>query len=437
MHYPVRMQTRVAQRRRGPLPFPTATASAAVLLALVSGAAAGQADIPWPDYRGPAADGRIEGAAVPTTWSESENLHWRTPIHGRGWSTPVASSERIWLTTATEDGRSLSILAVDVETGEVEVDRVLFEVDEPQERHDLNSFASPSCVLDERRVYVHFGDAGTACLDQESGETVWLRRDIRCDHMVGPGSSPILFEDLLVFHVDGIDVQFVIALDKATGETRWETVRNVDLTDREPDLRKAYSTPIVVASEGREVLISTGAEATFGYDPRTGEELWMLRHGGFSMSSRPVAGDGLVFLNTGFNKPRLIAKRIGGSGDVSQSHVAWSTLKSTPTMPSPILHDGLLYMVSDNGMASCLDARTGEERWRERLDGAFSASLLLVDDRLYAFDRDGVCTVLRAGGTFEVLARNELSDGCMASPIVVGDRLIVRTQNALYALGGG
>lgn len=388
----------------------------------------------WPEYRGPARDGRADAARVPLEWSEKKNLRWKTPIPGLGWSSPVVWNDRIWLTTATEDGRRMFVLAVDFATGEKLVGRMLFENDEPAKKNALNSYASPSPTLEADRVYVHFGTYGTACLHATTGETVWQRRDINCDHMEGPGSSPVLFEDLLIFHVDGGDVQFVIALDKETGATKWQRERSIDFADVPNDLRKAYSTPIFVEVEGAIRMISSGAKATMAYDPRTGEELWRVRHDGFSMSSRPLHQDGVLFLNTGFMRAELLAVRADGEGDVTDDNIVWRYARNVPRMPSPLLIDGRLYMVSDNGIASCLDAKTGERVWQERIGSEHCASPVFAAGRIYFFDREGRSVVIAPGDKFESLAENQLDDGFMASPAIVGDAFVLRTRSHLYRI---
>ncbi|MEM6675483.1 MAG: PQQ-binding-like beta-propeller repeat protein [Planctomycetota bacterium] len=393
----------------------------------------------WPDYRGPGNDGSAPDAQLPTTWSETENVRWKVPVEGRGWSSPVILDGRIWLTTATKTGESLSVLAFDLETGERVVDRVVFEVEEPEHRNALNSYASPSPCVASGRVFVHFGTYGTACLDASSGETVWERRDLRCDHMEGPGSSPFLHDGRLFVHLDGGDVQYLVALDAESGSTLWKRDRSVDYGDLDPEVRKAYSTPVVVRVETedgeREELISSAARGTYGYDPATGEELWRVRHPGFSMSSRPIVAGGRVIITTGFMRPELWAIRPGLSGDVTKEAFLWRNTRSAPTMPSPILHDGMLVQVSDSGMLSGVDVESGETVWRERLGANVCASLLLVGDELvYAFDRDGKTTIFHATPTFEKVAECALDAGFMASPAVLGDALILRTESHLYRI---
>jgi outer membrane protein assembly factor BamB len=417
--------------------MPSAIPGVVTLLLLASVAA--QDDAPradWPEYRGPTCDGQAPDAAVPLKWSEKSNVRWKTAIAGTGWSSPIVHDGRIWLTTATEDGKRRWAIAVDAASGKILHERVVFEVAEPQHKNALNSFASPSPVADAGRVWVHFGSDGTACLDAQSGATIWERRDLNCDHMEGAGSSPFLFDDLLVCNVDGGDVQYVVALDRETGETRWRTDRDPKLAELAPDLRKAYSTPIAIEVDGAPRLISSGARATVAYDPTNGKELWKVRHIGFSMSPRPLFHAGLVILSTGFMSAQLMGVRAAGEGDVTDTHVAWTWRRNVPKMPSPVLVDGRLYMVSDNGIVTCLEARTGQSLWHERIGGEHCASPLAAAGRIYFFDREGRTLVIAPGEKCRELAENRLADGFMASPAVTGDALILRTTKALYRIEG-
>lgn len=406
------------------------------MLLLLLALAAGPGD--WTDYRGPGRDGHADGAELPTAWSEEHNVAWKTPIHGRGWSSPVLLEGRAWLTTAPPTGDTLSVLAVDLETGRVEVDRVVFTIDEPEHRNGLNSYASPSPVVEGGRVFVHFGTYGTACLDATSGETFWQRTDLNCDHLEGPGSSPLLEGGRLFLHLDGADVQYLVALDPATGETLWRTERSADLEPLGPDLRKAYSTPLLARMAGedgpREVLVSSAARATYGYDPATGEELWRMDHPGFSMSSRPLLVDDRVIVSTGFNRAELWAFRLGGAGNITDEAFLWRNTRGVPTMPSSVIVGARLFQVSDRGMASAVDLGTGETLWQERLGEDHCASLLASGDLIYAFGVEGKATVFRAGGAFEKLHESQLEAGFMASPAVHGDALILRTKTHLYRI---
>ena len=323
------------------------------------------ADGNWPQFRGPEGNGHAQATGLATVWSESENISWKTPIHGRGWSSPVVWQNQVWLTTATEDGRQLFALCVDANSGNILHDLPLFQVAHPDEIHVTNSYASPTPVLEPGRVYVHFGTYGTACLDTSTGQILWQRRDLPCNHWRGPGSSPILFEDLLIVNFDGFDQQYVVALDKNTGQTRWKTDRNIDFQTDDGDLKKAFCTPTIISVQGQLQLISPAAKAAIAYDPRTGRELWRLRYDNHSATARPLFGHGLLFINSGFSKAELLAVRPGTTGDVTDTHVAWKTDRSIGSKPSHLLVDDLLYVVHDQGTASCLDALTGAGRLAE------------------------------------------------------------------------
>jgi outer membrane protein assembly factor BamB len=347
----------------------------------------------------------------------------------------------VWLTTATPDGKELYAIAIDKETGKTLHDLKLFDVASPQFAHSFNTYASPTPVIEPGRIYVTFGSPGTAAIDTATGKVLWERRDLECNHFRGAGSSPIVFQNLLLMHFDGSDVQYVVALDKRTGKTVWKTDRSVDFQDIQPDgkpkadgdFRKAFATPQIVTTGGRPVMVSLGSMAAYGYDPLTGKELWrVVERANFSMSTRPVAADGLVYYPTGFNTAQIFAVRPDGSGDVTSTHVTWKAPRGAPNKPSILLLDGLIYMVNDGGVLTCLDAKTGEEVWKNRLTDSYSASPIAAGGRIYFFSEDGKATVIESGREFKKVAENTLSDGFMASPAVDGKALYLRTKSHLY-----
>ena len=432
---------------------------AAVCTAVAGGAAA---DVPWPQWRGPAGEGHAPGAHdLPVAWSETEHVAWKTPLPGRGWSSPVLDERLVWMTTALEHEAppdvvaeravavpgsqprnvaasvSLHAVAVDRDTGTLVHDIELFRVDAPQPIHTLNSYASPSPVLAAGRLYCQFGDYGTACVDTATGTILWKNRDLRLDHMNGPGSTPILYDGLLIVNCDGCDVQEIAALDAASGRIAWKTPRSGPLRDN-PDLKKAYATPLIVKQGDRDVLISPGADWLYGYDPQTGAELWRMSYGelGFSVVPRPVTGHGLLFMSTSFNQPRLLAVKLAADG--SGAEIAWQEKKGAPSMPSPLVVGDRLFMVSDKGVATFLDARTGAAVATLRLGGNFSSSPLLAAGRIYAGNRDGETFVIDPGsgsdGEPKLLATNHLDGRIFATPAAVGDSLYLRTDTALYRI---
>lgn len=388
----------------------------------------------WPQFRGPTANGHSNATGLPTTWSESENIRWKTPIHGKGWSSPVVWDDQIWITTAPEDGKASFAICVDKNTGKVLHDLKLWDVEKPSPLgNGLNCYAPCTPVIEEGRVYVHFGSYGTACLDTKSGKTLWQRRDLPCEHFRGPGSSPILFENLLIFHMDGYDFQYIVALDKQTGETVWKTDRNIEYGTDNGDVMKGFYTPIVIEAAGKTQLISPSSKACMSYDPRTGSEFWRVRYGSHSGAAMPMFGHGLVYINTGFGTADLLAVKPDGEGDVTATHIVWTAKRSIGSKPSQLLVGDLIFNVDDSpGVATCLDAKTGEEIWSHRLTGEFSASPLCADGKIYFLGENGICTVIKAARTYEELAANKLDDGFMASPAVTGKALILRTRSALY-----
>jgi outer membrane protein assembly factor BamB len=337
---------------------------------------------------------------------------------------------------------------VDRETGRVVHDMKLFEIEKPLFVHAFNSAASPTPVIEPGRVYVTFGSPGTACIDTKTAKVLWTRPDFVCNHFRGAGSSPLLYKDLLILPFDGSDYQYIAAMDKNTGETRWKTDRSIDFKDIDPktgmpdaegDWRKAFSTPRLVTVGGETELVSLGSKALYAYDPETGKELWRVEHRqSHSGSATPVVGpDGTVYFCTGLGSNELWAARPGGSGVVNDTHVLWKINRGVSGRPSVLLVDDLIYMVTDNGVATCVQAKDGAEVWSERLEGEYSASPLYADGRIYLFNQDGETTVIKPGRKFEVLAENHLDGGFMASPAVAGRALFLRTKTHLYRIEGG
>ncbi len=417
------------------------------------------ATVEWPEWRGPNGLGHAHPTitGLPTHWSESDQVAWKTPIPGRGWSTPVIQGSQVWMTTAMETSASPDSIAlrlkantgdqpltlldsveyraicVDRDTGRIRLDVLLFTEKEPQWVHTLNSYASPSPVIEHGRLYAHFGASGTVCLDTESGKVVWLQSDLKIQHENGPGSSPILWGDLLIVQMDGSDFQYVVALNKHTGDVAWKTDRSGTMHEN-PQLKKSYGTPLVLELDNQPQLISTGANWLYSYAPDTGKELWKLPYDtlGFSISSRMVSGHGMGFFSTGFMRPELLAVRLVKDPERA---VIWRYSRGVPTMSSPLLIGDELYFVSDSGgFLTCLDAHTGKENYRERLGGDHSASPLFADGKIYVPGRNGITTVIRPGPKFELLAKNTLDGSQMASFAVADTSLFIRTDGALYRI---
>jgi outer membrane protein assembly factor BamB len=388
----------------------------------------------WPQFRGPNGDGTSAATGLPQEWSESKNVRWKTAIHDKGWSSPVVWGDQIWLTTAKEDGHELFALCIDRASGKIIHDIKLRDVAEPQYCHPTNSFASSTPAIEAGRVYLHFGVHGTFCLDAGTGSTLWSRTDLECNHHRGAGSSPVLFENLLIVPFDGFDVQYVVALDTRTGKTVWKRDRNIDYGTNNGDAKKAYGTCALVQVNGRPLVVSPSSGATIAYDARTGEEVWRVRSGGMNVSARPLIGKDRLYVHSGEGGFRLFALRPDGEGDITTSHVDWKYNKVVPARPSQLLIGDLIFMVNDAGIVSCVDAKVGEQVWQHRLGGTFTASPIFADGRIYLSNDAGLTTVIEPAREFKLLTENQLDDGCMASPAVTGRSIILRTRTHLYCL---
>ena len=402
----------------------------------------------WPEFRGPTRDGHApKDAKLPTEWSEEKNVTWKTEIHGLGWSTPAILGDQVWLTTATPDGKHQSVICIDKKSGKILLDKELHHNESPRPlSNKRNTYASPSPTIEDGRVYIHFGSYGTTCIDTKTMETIWQRTDLPCHHWRGPASSPVIYGNLLVLTFDGADYHYLAALDKMTGKTVWKQDRSTNFNDLDKDgkpraggdLRKAYNTPVFVNAGGQTQMISPGAKCVWAYEPETGKEIWSVHWNEHSTASRTVFDEklGLMFVNTGYGKAQLWAIKIDpkAKGEVADTHVAWKATKRTSNRSSPVLVDGKIYMLSDGGIATCVDAKSGEELWSERVGETVSASVLYGNGHLYFFDEMGTCVVGKPGDSFQTVAENKLDSGMFASPAVDGNALYVRTTTHLYRI---
>ncbi len=387
----------------------------------------------WTQFRGPGGQGHAGEASVPISWSEKKNVVWKTALPGRGHSSPVVWGQQIWMTTASPDGQALGALCCHRETGELIHRVTIFRPDHIEEIHPDNTYASPTPVIEAGRLYVDFGTYGAACLDTKTADILWTNQTLTIEHQGGPGSSPVLFQDRLIVHRDGADQQYVAALDKNTGRLLWKRKRSAPFRNN-PITHRAFATPLLAEFDGDVQLISPAADQIHAYDPLTGKERWHVRYIGFSTVPCPVAADGVTYFCTGFFKPRLMAVRMDGTGDVTNTHVLWSYRAQVPDTPSPILVDGFLYFVSNKGIATCLEAKTGKRVWVKRLGGNYSASPIYAGGHLYFCSEEGITRVLKPGKEPNILQTNRLHGTIMASPIAVDGALYIRTEQALYRI---
>ncbi|MAH33672.1 MAG: quinonprotein alcohol dehydrogenase [Verrucomicrobiales bacterium] len=405
-----------------------------LLLITVASCVVIEANEQWSQFRGHYGNGIIKSTSAPINWSENTNIDWKTPIHDRGWSSPVIWNDQIWMTTATKDGNKMYAICVNKLSGKIEHDIHVFDVKSPQAITNENTYASPTPVVEEGRVYVHFGTYGTACISTKDGQILWKRRDLNCDHEIGagPASSPFIYNNFLIFNVDGRDVQYVIALNKETGETAWKTNRSVDFSDVQVNQRKAYGTPFIIPRGNTNQMVSIGAKGVYSYDPENGKELWKAEHRGWSIAPRPVYGEGLVFTMIDRDRPEMWAINPNGSGDITETHIEWKETKRMPPRASPIIIKGLLFVVDRNGYISCIEAKTGKSIWQKRMKGRFSASPILANNLIYFFNEDTVCTIIKPTRELEIVAENKLSDDkLMATPAFDENSIYIRTEKKL------
>ncbi len=388
----------------------------------------------WPEFRGPTGQGHATTTKLPLEWSATQNVAWKQPIEGRGWSSPSLSGGRLFLTSAVGEAGAgklaLHALCLEEATGRELWNIELFAQDGGAPRiHNKNSHASPTSLVADGRVYVHFGHQGTACLDLD-GKVLWKNTTLPYSPVHGNGGSPILVGEKLVFSCDGGSDPFIVALHKDTGKVLWKTPR---VTTAKKTF--SFSTPLLITVKGKQQIISPGSGAVCAFDPDTGRELWRARYGeGYSVIPRPVLGHGMIFIGTGYDQPIVMAVRVDGTGDVTDTHVAWTMKKGAPNTPSLLLIGDELYMVSDGGIASCVDAKSGTVHWQERVGGNYSASPVHAGGKIYFQNEEGIGVVVKAGKTFEKLAANDLAERSLASYAVSGDAFYIRTEKHLFKI---
>jgi outer membrane protein assembly factor BamB len=390
----------------------------------------------WPQFRGPGGQGHADGDALPLEWSSRKNVAWRAPVPGKGWASPIIHAGRVYLSTAVEGGGasrgdiSLRLLALDAASGKGVWDVELFRrgASKAGPVHKKNSHASPTPLADGESIYVHYGANGTAAVGAD-GKVRWRNEELVYQPVHGCGGSPALVGELLIVSCDGAADPFVAALERRSGAIRWRTPR-----PRSSGKLFAFSTPLAIEVAGKTQVLSAGANWLVSYEPESGREIWRVGYDGYSVVPRPVFAHGLVFISTGYDSPTLLAVRPDGAGDVTGSHVAWSTSSQVSHNPSFIAAGDELYLVSDGGVATCFDARSGRRHWRERLGGNFSASPVLAGGKLYFLSEEGECTVLAAGKSFRRLARNEIGERTLASPAVAAGAIFIRGAEHLFRI---
>ncbi len=397
----------------------------------------------WTHFRGSRLDGIADVSKAPLKWTPDSNIFWKTEIHDKGWSSPVVYGDQIWVTTATNDGKELFAVCVDFNTGRIIHDIRVFEPDSVYSKHSINSYATPTPCIEKDFVYVHFGQYGTACISTNNGSVIWQRTDLVCDHVQGPASSPVIYKNLLILHLEGVDVQYIVALNKENGKTVWKTERRKEFYDPlEPIGRKAYITPLIIKVNGRDLLISNGSAVCNAYDPETGKEIWRIVRGEDSTIAMPFSEDGKVYFYTGYMVPpdgdrfaELIAVNPDGEGDLAEQNILWKIKTPVLQLLTPVIKDGLIYTIDSESNLECLDSKTGDVVYSDKVKGKYNSSPVYAAGNLYFCSTQGEIMVLREGPRYDIVARNKLDGEIWTTPAILRNSILIRTSKYLYRIG--
>ncbi len=413
-----------------------------VAIGLASGLFSAHAQDNWTHFRGSNLNGISMAKVVPVLWNDSTNILWKTDIEGKGWSSPVVFGNQVWVTTAAGTGKDMSGICVDLNTGKIIFNRKLFNPDSIYGKHDVNTYATPTPCIEEGRVYLHFGTYGTACVNTMDGSIIWTRTDLNCDHAQGPGASPFLYKNLVILHIEGTDVQYLVALDKLTGKTVWKTDRPKAVYDQLlPIGKKAYITPIIINVKGRDLLISNGSAVCIAYDPLTGEEVWRIVQGEDSTIASPVYENGIVYFLPGFvtgtdgeKSAELLAVNPDGKGDIAATNILWRFRLPVLQLSTPLIKEGLIYIIDTRNTLYCLDAKTGTVVYSRKLNQKYHSSPLYANGNIYFTSARGETMVIKAGKKFELVGLNKLPGEVFATPAIVGNSILLRNERSLYRI---
>lgn len=397
----------------------------------------------WTHFRGSNLDGISTATQVPVIWNDSTNILWKTDIEGKGWSSPVVFDDQVWVTSATEDGKKMTGICLDIQSGKEIYDPDIFKSDSIYSKHSINSYATPTPCIEDGFVYLHFGSTGTVCVNTRNGNIVWKRTDLKCEHVQGAASSPILYKNLLILHLEGTDVQYIIALNKQTGETVWKTERPASVYESLlPIGKKAYITPIIINVNDKDLLISNGAAVCIAYEPETGKEVWRVVQGEDSTIAMPMAENGTVYFYTSFVSPpdgekyaELLAVNPDGQGDITGTNILWRFKSPILQLLTPLIKDGLIYTIDTRNILYCLDAKTGKELYSKKLKQKYNSSPVYANGNIYFTSVKGETMVLKAGTQLRIVAENKLPGEVYSSPAIARNSIFIRTDSQLVRIG--
>lgn len=409
-----------------------------MLIAFVAAAPVSQAE-DWPCFRGPGRQGVSQEKGIPAQWSPTTDIQWKTPIAGEGWSSPIVFGDALFVTTATDGGKSLRLVRLDRKSGSILWDKEIAQ-QTPKYKQRPNSYATSTPATDGRRVYAVACDGKVVAADMD-GTVLWTNSEFDYYSQHGLAVSPVLHEDLVIVVYDwsspgpdkriGWEVPWdkavILGIEKDTGQVRWRGSRGSS--------QIAHTTPQIATVDGRAQLVSSAGGVVQGFDLKTGDRIWTVSSPGEGVVPSPVVGDGLAFSTTGFREETILAVRLGGRGEITRTHVAWRVTEEVPHVPSLLYVSPRLYSITDEGIVNCIDGATGKVLWRERIGSKFSASPVYADGKVYFLSEKGKATVVEEGPQFKVLAENELGETCCASPAISQGNLFLRTEKAIYCIG--
>lgn len=397
----------------------------------------------WTHFRGSNLNGTATVKNLPVIFNESTNVKWKTQIPGKGWSSPVIYGSQIWATTASADGKELSAICLDFESGDIVYNIKVFTPDTVVRKHAINSYATPTPCIENKFVYVHYGSMGTACINTTNGSIVWQRTDLKCDHVQGPGSSPVIYKNLLILHYEGVDVRYLIALNKTTGETVWKTERPEEPYNPLPRIgKKAYITPLIINVKNKDMLISNGSAVCIAYEPATGEEIWHVVRGAESTVAMPVYENGVIYFYTGFmvkddgaKFSEILAVNPDGKGDITKTNVLWNLETEQLQLLTPVIKNGLIYTVDTRNVLMCINAKTSQIEYSMKLKDKYNASPVYAAGNIYFWSLSGEVMVLKEGKELDIIARNQMDGEIWATPAILRNSIILRTDKSIYKIG--